>query len=474
MTTVPLVVVPSTGLQPANPTAVLNTLISNVTETNPGYTANLPGSMIEDISSTDVAAILLMDAALVDLVNSLTPYAANPFLLNQLGQMYGVAQGVGVNTNVYVVFEGPAGLVISQGFTVTDGTYQYIIQDGCLIQSGGYSQPLYALATVSGSWAVPANTVNQLVTSVPLGDTLTVNNPNPGTPATGTQTEEQYRAQVIQSGLASSQGMPRYLKSLIQAIPGVLPQLVSVVQINGGGWEVIVGGGDPYAVAYAIYEALFDVSSLVGSTTYVTGVTNANPGVVTTNLNHGFTTGQNNVHIAGVNGTTGVNGGPYTVTAITENTFSFGVNTTSSGAYTSGGTVTPNTRTLSINISDYPDTYTIPLVIPPVQTVVIQLTWNTSSPNYVSPTAVAQLGAPALAQYVNSVAVGAPMNLFELQNVFQIAVVSLISTQFLTRMVFTVSINGVDVSPESGTGIIAGDPESYFSCSASGVTISQG
>ena len=203
---------------------------------------------------------------------------------------------------------------------------------------------------------------------------------------------------------------------------------------------------------------------------------NANPGVITTNLNHGFTTGQNDVMIAGVVGTTGVNGGPYTVTVISEKTFSFGVNTTASGAYVSGGVVTPNDRNVSVDIQDYPDTYTIPFINPPQQDVTIQLTWNTSSPNFVSDTAVAQVGAPALANYINAIPVGAPINLFELQNVFQAAVVSagLDQIQYLTRMVFTVSINGVSTPPDAGTGIIAGDPESFFQTTASDILITQG
>jgi hypothetical protein len=66
------------------------------------------------------------------------------------------------------------------------------------------------------------------------------------------------------------------------------------------------------------------------------------------------------------------------------------------------------------------------------------------------------------------------MNLFELQNTFQNAVSSIIPPQNLTRMVFSVNINGVGVSPESGTGIIAGDPESFFFAVNAGIVISQG
>lgn len=75
----------------------------------------------------------------------------------------------------------------------------------------------------------------------------------------------------------------------------------------------------------------------------ITGVTNANPGVVTSNA-HGFSNGDW-VYISGVGGTTGINGGTYVVAGAAANTFQLTdydgnpVNTSSMGVYTSGGTV---------------------------------------------------------------------------------------------------------------------------------------
>lgn len=460
------------GPQPTPPATIRSELIANVAATNPGYTANLPGSLIEDISSTDVAAIVLCDSARVDTINSISPFGANAFVLNALGQMLGVTLGTTTNTSVFVVFTGPVGLVIPIGFTVSDGTYQYTIQDGGIIASGGSSSPLFCLAVQSGSWVIPAGSVTQIVTSVPSTISLTVTNPEAGIPGAGAETEEDYRARVFQANLAASQGMSRYLKTLLGNVSGVQSRLISAIQETDG-WEIIVGGGDPYEVAYAIWTALFDVSNLVGSTIEITAITKADPGVVTTNLNHGLISGQANVNIADVVGMTEANGGPYTVTVITEKTFSFGVDTTSFTTYISGGVVTPNSRNISVSISDPPDTYVIPFVIPPQQSVTIAVTWNTTSNNFVSNAAVAQLGGPALVNYVNSLAVGMPINLFELQTTFQNAISSILTPQLLTRMVFAVDINGVSVSPSSGTGIIAGDPESYFLTSVANVTFSQ-
>jgi hypothetical protein len=475
MSVLPLVMSVS-GLVPQTPAVLNASLIAAVTAVDSGYTANLPGSLIEDISSTDTYALIQCDSALVETVNSLTPYGANAFLLAQLGNVYGIDPGEPTNTSVYVVFGSspPApGFVIVQQFLVGDGSYQYSVQEGGILGAGGVSAPLFAVATQPGSWAVPASTVNNLATSVPSSITLTVNNPLPGSPGQAAEDETSYRSRTLQAGLAASQGMPRYLKTLLANVPGVIPRLVSPRQLSNQ-WEIIVGGsGDPYAIAYAIFSALQDVSSLTGSVMNVTGITKANPGVVTTGLNHNFTTGQV-ITITGAGGMTSINGVPLTITVITEKTFSVGVDTSGYGAYTSGGYVLPNLRNVFVSVNDYPDTYSIPIVVPPLQTVAISVLWNTTSTNFVSAANVAQLAIPALVDYVNSVAVGQPMNLFELQAAFQAAIAAILSPALLTRMVFAVSINGVGTAPSSGTGVIAGDPESYFQTDSTQITVTQG
>lgn len=469
------IVMTAAGAQPTPPTTLRAALVAYVQSIDPGFTDNLPGSLIEDLVSTSVGAMVVMDQARVDTINSVTPYGANQFLLLELGEIYGVPPGVDTNTNVYVAFTGTPGFPINNGFIVSDGTYQYVVSDGgTIVPTGGVTGLVYCVATQAGIWAVPANTVEQISTSLPAGVVLTCNNPNTGTPSAGDQTEEDYRSQVLQAGKAASQGMETYLKTLLGNVPGVQQRLIAAQQVAGLGWKVIVGGGDPYSVANAIYQAGVLIPFLQPSVIGIAGITKANPGVVTTNLNHGLVTGQNNVFIAGVLGMTEANGGPYTVTVLTETTFSFDVDTTGFGTWTGGGVVTPNPRNLTVDINSYPDTYAVQIVVPPSQSVAVDLTWNTIATSVVSSTAIAQLGAPAIANYINSIPVGQPINVFELIAVFQAAVASIVSIALLTRIVVGVAINGVSVAPEEGTGIIQGDPESYMLTTTSAITIAQG
>lgn len=464
------------GPQPTPPSTIRQTLVSLVAADNPDYTSDLPAGLIEDVASTDTGALVLLDSGRVDSVNAVGPRTANAYILSKLGQQFGVQIGQKTNTSVFLVFTANSniGFAIAKGFTVSDGTYQYVTQEGAVITSSGMSDPVFAVATQQGSWDVPPGSVTQLVTSLPSTVTMTVTNPNSGVPGIATgETQSAYRARVLQAQLAASQGMPRYLKTLIGQVIGVQTRLISARQANGG-WEILVGGGDPYDVANAIFESLFDINDLVASVINITGLTNANPGVVTTGIAHGLTAGQTNVHIAGVVGTSGVNGGPYTVNVLTPTTFSFGVNTTSSGAYVSGGVVTPNARNVSVSINDYPDIYVIPIVVPLQQIVTMTVTWNTDSPNFVNPTAIAQAAIPALVGYVNSVAVGQPMNVFEMNAVFQQATQSILDPNLLTRLAFAVNIAGIAVSPVAGTGILNGDPESYLTATTAGIVVNQG
>jgi len=464
------VVMTSAGPQPTPPTVLQQALLQAVAAQVPGYTATLPGSLIEDISSTDVGALVAIDQARVDAVNSVTPYGANPFILAQLGTQFGIAQGTPANASVYVVFSGPGGYVLQPGFIVSDGSNQYALQDGGIIGSAGTSPQLYAVATTSGTFPIPANTVTQIVTSIPSIYTVTVNNPEAGIPATSAESVQSYRSRVLLAGVAGATGTPALLKSLLYSITGVQQQYVSVNKLSGG-WQVICGGGDPYSVANAILQAVPDISALQGSQLAITAMTEASPVVITTNLNHNFIAG-NTFTVTGANPT--AYNLTYTVASVTATTITTTTDGAAFGAYVSGAYFSPNPRNVTASVFQNPNTYDITFVNPPQQIVTLAVTWNTTLPNFTAGLSVNQLASPALQSYINSVYVGQPMNLLEMTAIFQNAVSTIITAPNITTLTFAVTINGAVVTPSAGTSIIEGDPESYFYASATGVTVVQG
>ena len=472
-------VVTSVGLQPQTPASLNAQIQALAVGESPGLTINLPGILIEDIASTETSGVLLIDQARVEFVDSLTPYGANAFLLIQQGNMLGVYQAPATNTSVFVVFSGTPNFPITPGFIVGDGIYQYQVPPGgggIVSSVTGISLPIFCVGTVPGSWNVLPGTITTIVTSLPIGVTLTCTNPQAGTPGNIAQTESDYRVDVLTAVRASAQGMATFTKTLLRNVPGVTIRLVGFQQQTNGGWKVLCAGGDPSQVAYAIYQGVLDLSTLVGSTLSITNITNASPGVITTNLNHGYSNGQTGVFAEGVNGMTPINGLPMVVTVIDEKNFSCNIDTHAMPPYTDGGVLSPNPRNVFVTINDYPDVYVVPFVNSPQQIVTIVVTWNTSAVNFVNQAAVQQLGAPAIATYINNIPVGQPILIYQLEQVFSSAIISVLPSSQLTRMVFGVSINGVGTLPVVGTGIVNGDPESYFYTSpdGTGITIQQG
>ncbi|EJU7198279.1 baseplate J/gp47 family protein [Salmonella enterica] len=362
-------------------------VIDTATALSPGITTNLPGSLIEDMVSTSVGALVVCDQARVDLINSCSPYAANVHLLAQLGDMYGVQKGQGTNTSVYVVFSGPPGFAIPKGFMVGDGTYTYTVQRDTMIPESGQTEPVYCLATTGGSWAVPAGTVNQIKTSVPNTYNLTCTNLTAGLPGAQEQTFSSYRAQVFQAGMY-----------------GVQENLISYRQATLERWVAVVGGGDPYEVAYAIYKAVPDISILTNDV--------SNP-----------------------------SGAPM------------------------------EKKTIAITV--YPDVYQVPFVVPSSQNATILITWNTASTTYIDPDGIAKAVQQNIAGYINAIAVGQPINIFEVQDIFLSSVSGLVAPSLVSMIDIQVGINGKIVPPATDSSLVYGDNYAYFSTSSSQIQVKQ-
>jgi len=260
------VVILASGLQPTPPATILAQLIAAITAQQPGFTANLPGSLIEDLTSTCTLAIAACNLYYVDSVNSLTPLGANEALISQQGQMLGLQQGSVTNTTVQVVFSGTVGFVIPQGFLVGDGTYSYAVNTGGPILSDGSTASMTATATQAGSWTIAENTVTALQTSYPSNIDLSVTNPSTGSPGNPSgETYYAYRARINQANNAACVGSARFIKTVLGQVPGVTANQISVQQASGGGIRVVCAGGDIYAMADAVLSGVADPTELVGS-----------------------------------------------------------------------------------------------------------------------------------------------------------------------------------------------------------------
>ncbi|MGP0902111.1 baseplate J/gp47 family protein [Serratia sp. CY76391] len=403
MSDLPIIVTQS-GAQPTPPKTLLANLITNVSAIVPGYTANLPAGLITDLASTATGAVALIDSAMVDTINSVTPYGANVPLLKQLGNIYGVTQGQGSNTSVNVTFMGLPGFVIPKGFIVSDGNYQYAVQNNTIVPNGGQTAPVYCLATTPGSWAVPEASVTQIITSVPSSITLTCTNVTAGVAGEDKQPESSYRAQVLQSGMSTAQGVPTFLRTLLQKVPGVKSNLISYRNISAGKWALIVGGGDPNDVGLAVYQAIPDISVLTADVVDGEG---------------------------------------------------------------------KKPDSITVTITDYPDQYNIPIILPTSQMVTVILTWNIRLTELLDPDSVSAATTAQLVEYINGIPIGEPINTYQVESIFLEAISPLINPSQVSLIEISIGINGVIVPPAPGTGLVYGGEYSYFTTDSSHVTVQQ-
>lgn len=537
------------GAQPTPPATLRSNLIALVTAQSPGYTSNLPSSLIEDISSTDVGALVSIDQVAVDLVNSLTPDTSNDYIVTLQGAQIGLPQGSSSNSSAFVLFTGLPGYIIPKGFVVSDGTNQYTVQDGGVLSNsvactfigtingttltvtgisgqllpgdtitsgaaagtkvtswdsgtqygnGNYtvdipqtigpvamvgtnhgSANLYVVANNFGTWAIPANTITTLITSVPSGYPLVCTNQTTGVVAVSAETVDMYRARIHESMLAPAIGTLARLKANIKAIPGVQSRLVSV----GGNSKIMVGGGDPYAVAGAIYMALFDIGDLSGSTV-TAGITNS------WSTSSGSIYGTVMTITGAVTGSVKINDIVGGVNLINPTVVLQQLTAISPAFPTGGGTgdylinysqnITPEAltgkgsdRNQIVSIIDYPDTYTILYVSPVSQTISIGCDWSTVSPNFTANLAISQAVTAAWVDYVNSITVGTELNIYTLQQLFLSSINAIVNPTLISTITISVSIDGVPTSPLPGTSLIAGDAEGYFITNSSLITLTR-
>lgn len=510
------VVLTAAGVVPTDPDTIRSQIVANVTATDPDFTANLPASMVEDLVSTAVAAASVSDQARVELLNSLTPAGANEFLLTQLGQVYGVVMGQPTNASALLTFSGTVGYTISQGFLVTDGSYVYQTQATVTIGSTGSTQPVNAIALDPNATVAAANAINQLITSVPSQYTVAVTNPAAGVPAATPETFQSYRGRVMAAGTCASVSTGRFIRTLLAQVPGVNPQQIGVQQNRGGAAPLAAptantpttattGGTLPAATYYYVVTTLNALGETTASnevSVTTTGTTSANTitwsavtGATGYRVYRGTATGTENVYYAVGAVTTLTDTGAAASTGspptnnTTANTAGFRVIVGGSGdpyAIANAilqsvadptdltGSSVSSSRTVTVSVSDYPDTYTIPYVVAPSQSVTMVITWNTSLLNFAGGGTFQALVAPIISAYVSNLPVGAPINELEMAYLFQQAVAAQIDQNLITRLVFSVYINGTLVSPASGYADVVGDPEGFFVCASTAVTVNQG
>lgn len=464
----------NSGVEPTDPSTLRDQLVTHAAKLSPGVTTDLPGTLIEDMASTAVGALLQIDQAKVDLINAISPLNVTSSMLDQFGEIYGVKRGVGANPSAYVTFTGTPGLFLGAGFQVSDGTYLYETQENVTLPETGRLTNIYVLAISAGEYSIPAGTITQVVSGLSASVTLSVINPQPGTIGAQEESDASYRARIIQAGQSTTQGTPNFIKSCLQKVPNIIERSLSVSinrDVDGipQGYAVTADGGDPQQIAGAIYESCFDLLSLQGSTNTVSSATQSNPCTISTTLTHGLTNGQN-VTISGAQGMNAINGS-FTATVLDAYRFTIPLDTSTAPLYSGGGLLETNPRNLTATLLDGTDRYDIPFIRPLQQKVRLIVHWQTSSVNIIDNDAATRLCAPNLADYINSLSVNEPINIMQLSTAFEAALLKIIPGNLITELSFELYLNDILTLPSPKGTTIAGDPQSYFTITPADISL---
>jgi hypothetical protein len=115
--------------------------------------------------------------------------------------------------------------------------------------------------------------------------------------------------------------------------------------------DTVTSSGNPVTLQLITQRYLGQSLQILrrGTTASISGITQANPCVITTSAAHGINVGSR-IALSGISGMTQLNGTTQTVSAVTSTTLTLGdVNSTSYTAYSSGGSVVPDVVMFAIN-----------------------------------------------------------------------------------------------------------------------------
>ncbi|EBN6118534.1 hypothetical protein DWF34_26655, partial [Salmonella enterica] len=107
------------------------------------------------------------------------------------------------------------------------------------------------------------------------------------------------------------------------------------------------------------------------------------------------------------------------------------------------------------------------------QNATILITWNTASTTYIDPDGIAKAVQQNIAGYINAIAVGQPINIFEVQDIFLSSVSGLVAPSLVSMIDIQVGINGKIVPPATDSSLVYGDTYAYFSTSSSQIQVKQ-
>ena len=252
----------NTGVIKDDPTVIRERLLNQAIEKVEGFT-NLPSGIQNNLLDESVLDIAEIQDMLANVMNSISPSYANDFIVRELGAAFGLKIKDKALSNTTITFYGLPGVVIPEGVAIgnADGSKKFITTKSDIINAAGQVS-IYCEGADYYDTPTPANTLNVLLNKILNVTSCT--NLNDAVESTPAETISEFRGRFQTRAQANRSGTVATLDNALKEVEGTVDRLCTYKdsQIIKDGVkeaviEVVVGGGNDYQVALAIFNVLY-------------------------------------------------------------------------------------------------------------------------------------------------------------------------------------------------------------------------
>lgn len=237
------------GFVKRSPAEIKEALSKWLIENSFGFT-NQTADIQNNILDTFVPCILEMENLTADIANGYAPGYANQFMWEILAQNNGLEYKDESKSSVVLKFSGEAGTYIPAN-TKTNG--DFVTENSVILDTTGNA---YVTAYSTSDEEYQANTITEIMTSVPNG--VTVTNPTSSTPAQPATTDDELKLNAqrkFRNALISNED---YCTMKLLELKGTSERLINyriTGDTNRNTIECVIGGGDVNEVANVLFNS---------------------------------------------------------------------------------------------------------------------------------------------------------------------------------------------------------------------------
>ena len=228
------------------------------------------GQIITSLTQVDLATISYLE----NLANAFFFGGSGEFLDKWAWNLYRVVRKNGTAASVIITITGRPDTEIPSGFTVSDGSQNYIIESPTEIPESGEIKAKFINTEINDKTSSP-NTITQIVTNINGVERVT--NEAPSTLAIMRETDAQLFNRCLYFGSTATNASFRSILANVAQVQGVsriagaenvldTPQTIQGVELTPHSICIVVDGGENEAIAKAIQQSKATGCDMVGTT----------------------------------------------------------------------------------------------------------------------------------------------------------------------------------------------------------------